>query len=74
MPNNANVSGISAAMGMLRPNTLIGARNEFIHGKQPHRTPSGIPIAAASEKPSTTRRKLTNRLRVSALSNQSLWN
>ena len=37
MPNSANVSGISAAMGMLRPNTFTGAKNALIQGKQPHK-------------------------------------
>ena len=65
IPNKKNDNGMSAAIGMFRPNTLIGAKNAFTQGKQPHKTPSGIATTAAKAKPSTTRRKLTNRFRVS---------
>ena len=74
MPNSANVSGISAAMGMFRPNTLIGAKNALIQGKQPHSTPSGMPTTLANANPSTTRRKLASKFRVSALLNHKSCN
>lgn len=55
MPNKKNVSGISAATGMLRPKTVSGARNARTAGKQAAKTPSGTPIVAVSPNPRQTR-------------------
>ena len=55
MPNKKNVRGMSAATGMLRPNTVSGARNARTAGKQAAKTPSGTPTAAVSPNPRQTR-------------------
>ena len=54
MPNRKNVSGMSAATGMLRPKTVSGARNARTAGKQAASTPSGTPTTAVRPKPRQT--------------------
>ena len=70
MPKKKYVNGTNAAIGMLRPKRIMGANNDFIGGKLPASIPSGIPITAASENPSTTRRRVVRILRVNCCSNQ----
>ena len=53
---------------------MSGVKAAFTLVKEPISTPSGKAIATASAKPSITRPKETNRLRVSARSNQSSGN
>ena len=73
MPKSEKVSGMSAATGMLRPNSVSGRKKALIRGKQPQSTPSGTPTRAASPNPSATRRRVVSRLRVKARSNHRLW-
>ncbi len=72
MPNSANVKGMTAATGMLRPTITSGPKKALIRRKQPQTTPSGTPTTAARPNPSTTRLRLTSVLRVSSRSNQRL--
>ena len=51
MPNSDNVSGITAATGMLRPTTIKGAKKALTRRKQPHSTPKGIPTSGRQPKP-----------------------
>ena len=41
MPNRPKVSGMRAAIGMLRPKMVSGRKKALTRGKQPHRMPSG---------------------------------
>ena len=72
MPKRANVKGMTAATGTLRPMITSGPKNALIRRKQPQTTPSGTPTTAAKANPSTTRLRLTNRLRVSSRSNHKV--
>ena len=69
MPNRAKVKGMTAATGMLRPMITSGPKKALIRRKQPQTTPSGTPTATARANPSTTRLRLTSRLRVNSRSN-----
>ncbi len=65
IPKKKNVSGISAATGMLRPKIVSGATNARTAGKQAAQTPSGTPTSPASPKPRSTRRSVTSVLATS---------
>jgi hypothetical protein len=56
IPNHIRVSGISAAIGTLRPNSANGAPPASNRRQLPARTPSGTPTTMASPKPIRTRR------------------
>ena len=75
MPNQTKVSGISAAIGMLRPK-IVERREEGAGrgGSSRRARRAGRRRAAArQEAERRTRRRLTQALRVSARSNQSSW-
>ena len=74
MPNSRMVNEITAAIGMLRPNTNAGVKNARTRGKQPQATPIGMPMAADKEKPRNTRRREARVLRVNSFLNQSVLN
>ena len=77
MPNRAKVKGMTAATGMLRPMITSGPKKALIRRKQPQTMPSGTPTPTAKANPSTTRLRLTSRLRVNSRSNHKrgkAWN
>ncbi len=58
IPNHRMVSGMRAAMGMLRPSRARGAAEASIRRHEPARMPRGTPTRVARPKPMRTRRKV----------------
>ena len=65
IPKKKNVSGMSAATGMLRPKIVSGATNDRTAGKQAATTPSGTPIRPLRPNPRQTRPSVTSVLATS---------